>query len=616
MLRGRAEPLQADPTVGCDESHTAEVSSSELAGVATDEPEQRVVRQFVEALLFERLVDFKNRARRTNDPSRHDVIYDQVIDFQLGGDHYRCLAAHKSFGRVRVAQGSVARVVEGCTVDARLIEMISALDVPPLSRDRLRDELSQTLELCRWNRTHLAHHRASRRTLDFQALESAIVEGHPYHPSFKTRTGFSLQDHVDYGPEAGNTFQLHFLAVRKPLLTRAVPVPDAAFWNAELGATAFASLRGRLEQRGGDWRDYALVPIHPWQLRSICARALEASIAVGDIVSLGTAGDLYRATQSLRTLVNVSHPEKANVKLPLDIVCTSSRRNLRPHFVCTAPTLSKWLVSLVAEDPFLQARKHLDLLSEYAGFFYEQSSDEGEATAAQGLIGAIYRESVVGRLAPGEGAVPFTALTVVESDGRPFIADWVDVHGIELWIDRLLEVVLIPIWHMLVHHGIAFEAHPQNLVLVHRGGWPERIVLRDFHEATEFVPDYLGRPELAPDFSRVDPFFATIPDNEGYVMASTEALRQLFMDTVYVFNLADVAFLAERFFGFPEPRFWNLVQRNLRAYAESGVTEPSRIAQVACDEPEIIVESLLTKTIHHGGVLDYFEHTIKNSLVE
>ncbi len=39
---------------------------------------------------------------------------------------------------------------------------------------------------------------------------------------------------------------------------------------------------------------------------------------------LGECGDQYRATQSLRTLVNATHPEKANDKLALDVVCTSS----------------------------------------------------------------------------------------------------------------------------------------------------------------------------------------------------------------------------------------------------------------------------------------------------
>src|SRR5690606_21865310 len=148
--------------------------------------------------------------------------------------------------------------------------------------------------------------------------------------------------------------------------------------------------------------------------------------------------------------------------------------------------------------------------------------------------------------------------------------------------------VVIPIWHMLVHHGIAFEAHAQNLILVHENGWPKRIVLRDFHEDTEFVPEFLGRPETEPNFASVDPFFETIPLDDGYRMELIESLRQLYVDTVYVFNLADVSFLLERFHGFSEEKFWGLVSSRLDAYAASGVTAASRIASLGAETPDII----------------------------
>src|SRR5690606_13231705 len=148
------------------------------------------------------------------------------------------------------------------------------------------------------------------------------------------------------------------------------------------------------------------------------------------------------------------------------------------------------------------------------------------------------------------------ALTVEESDGRAFIAEWLDAHGTAAWCDRLLEVMLLPIWHMLVHHGVAFEAHAQNLILIHRGGWPERIVLRDFHDDTGLVGSCLREPSRVPRFADIEPYFATVPDDDGYRMGSTDDLAELFMDTVFVFNLADLAFAIERWTGLPETRFW------------------------------------------------------------
>src|SRR5690606_29756599 len=112
-------------------------------------------------------------------------------------------------------------------------------------------------------------------------------------------------------------------------------------------------------------------------------------------------------------------------------------------------------------------------------------------------------------------------------------------YGAQRWVDRLLDVMLVPLWHVLVHHGVAFESHAQNLILIHRDGWPMKVALRDFHDTTEFVQDFLRSPERLPDLARIDPHFATVADDDGYRMASVEDLRELFMDTVYVFNLAD-----------------------------------------------------------------------------
>ncbi|MFT4175134.1 MAG: IucA/IucC family protein [Luteolibacter sp.] len=587
-------------------------TEQEHAGRVPDDAERRVIRQFVEALLFERLVEYRTQARITGDFGFPDTeaLYDQQVEFSVGKLDFQGLATFGAFGRVRIAEESLVRIVEGSPVSFHMEELLRAMEIDPAGKRRLLGELSQTIEFHRWNHTHLDHHRKPRRELGFQALESAIVEGHQYHPSFKTRTGFSLTDHQTYGPEAGNTFQLQFLAASRDLLRSALPMNEAVFWRLELGDAAYELLTNRLEELGGDFERFALVPVHPWQANHLRECGFAEALDSGTLIPLGAAGDFYHASQSLRTLCNATHPLKANIKLPLDIVCTSTRRNLVPHFVCSAPQLSKWLVSLVKEDAFLQENNRLQLLSEYAAISYEPENDEHTA----GLLGVLFRESILGRLNEGESAIPFTALALIESDGRPFIADWIEKYGVQCWAERLVETVVIPIWHMLVHHGIAFESHAQNLILVHENGWPKRVVLRDFHEDTEFVPEFLGRPETEPDFASVDPFFTTIPLDDGYRMESIESLRQLYADTVYVFNLAEISFLLERFHGFSEESFWNIVRSKLDAYAASGVTEPSRIASLNADMPRIIVESLLSKTIHRGQRLDYYEHEVLNPL--
>lgn len=589
---------------------------------SSDKEEQRVVRQFVEALLYEEIVEFssEDRINFSAEFNHFDGVFDNIYSFNMGGRAFRCLGARRIFERIRIADGSVQILEHDKEYrsdkeyrECRIEELICYLDTDSETKMRLLGELMQTIALCRWNTRYLEHHKKPRRELNFAQLESAITEGHLYHPSFKARTGFTLQDHIQYGPEAAGTIQFRWLAIQSQHVEYNYPSASIDFWTEELGEEQFTVLSKRLESLGKNWLSYALVPIHPWQVDAIQNRGLADAIDCGDIIELGEAGDFYQATQSLRTLVNVSHPEKANVKIPLNLVSTSSHRNLQDHFVCTAPAISTWLQEVVAKDEYLQREGKLLLLSEYAGLLYKPE-DETKAKEMDGLIGAIFRESIVDKLQPGEEAIPFTALMLVESDNRPFIADWLDRYGVDAWVNRLLDVMLVPIWHMLVHNGIAFEAHCQNLILTHKDGWPHRIALRDFHEDMEYVEDYLKFPEHLPKLAETDSYFETIALDEGFSMSDIDELRELFMDTVYVLNLADLSFLLERYHDYSETQFWNRVRNHLNGYRQSGITRSARIDRIGAENPSIIVESLLKKKILNGGTLDYFEHTVSNPL--
>lgn len=598
-----------------DDLSTETLPESALGELSyVDAPERRVVRQLVEALLFERIVPFQKQCRISSAyiDDAVEAIFDHVLAFTLGERLFRVVGTISAFERVRLASGTLQcyMTVDSCWVEAGLKHVLEVLEVDQDTRLRLDQELGQTLSLCRWNRKYLDHHRRARRGLDFQTLESAVIEGHLYHPCFKTRTGFKEVDHRLYGPEAANQFQLLWLAVERNHVESTLPENEDSFWGKEIGVEEYSRLTQLLLELGADWRGYSLIPVHPWQYANLLPLGLESLMVKKEVLLLGSAGDFYHASQSLRTLVNVTDPRKANVKMPLNVVCTSSHRNLQSHFVHTAPVISNWIQNLVADDEYLQSHNNALFLSEYAGLLYEPTEEKG----LQGCLGVIFRESVIDKLEPDQSALPFSALMLVEADGKPFIDNWVEQYGVSTWVSQLLTTMLLPIWHMLVHQGVAFEAHSQNLLLIHRNGWPEKIVLRDFHEDTEYVSEFLRDPSNEPNLAAVDTYFSNIDLNEGFAMEDIEALRELFMDTVYVFNLADIGFLLERFYGFSDESFWQLVKQQLTTYADAGFTSKRRLKRVGAEHSHIVVESLLKKKIMGGGVLDYYEHTVRNRL--
>ncbi|NTS78835.1 hypothetical protein HR060_18495 [Catenovulum sp. SM1970] len=562
-------------------------------------PTTRVIKQLLEAVLYEHVCE--------------KTYKDGYFFFELNQRQYKAKGRYSSFGRVRLDSQQMAFKKEMIWQTVDLEELIEDLPTNDIVKAKLHSELMQTIKLCQWNHAKIT--KPNRRTqLGYSQLESLIDEGHPYHPCFKARTGFSLNDHQNYGPEYQNTFQLDWIAIRSNLMRANLPVNnEVEFWQNELGEKTYQVLQNRLVEQTGQTEGFSLLPIHPWQWQNLQSE-LNVLVQNGQLAYLGAAGDQYQASISVRTLLNVTHPEKANIKLPLNMVNTSSLRSIDSHSICSAPVLSNWLNNLVKDDEFFS--QNAVLLDEYAGitFDYDKTQDAPCFHKLDGQIGVIFRQSIHS-LIDENRVVPFVALTVLEADGKPFIEPWIKQYGCEKWLQQLIETTIIPVWHLLVNHGIAIEAHGQNMLFSHQNGWPEKAVLRDFHESLEYVDSYLAQPALTPNFKELDSRYQNANPDQYYWMQNVEALRELVIDTLFVFNLADLSLLLEEYYQYPEQAFWQLVHQCFNHYQESGLTNKDRIEQVDIYQPYIKTESLLMKKFSDEPDAE-FHHNVVNPLAQ
>jgi siderophore synthetase component len=557
------------------------------------QPGERVLRQLVAALLYEGVID----ASQSVDGG--------LTRFQwtLGGRSYRCSGSVGPFGRIRPMAGSIEVEDSGIWGEVSTAQFVSALPGTGMTRGKLLGEMTQTIGFSEWNDRHIAPRQ--RRSMSFSALEGALDEGHPYHPCYKARTGFSEADHAAYGPETGNAFQLVWLLVARKHLRHALPEEETIFWKTELGDETWIHLQTMQAQLGLSAEDFGLVPMHPWQWRNLAETLRDGWISAGEAHCLGPAGDRYTATQSVRSLLNQDRPLAASIKLPLNMINTSSRRTLEPHSVCTAPVLSRWIADIVESDSLFRDRYPLTILQEYAGIIADADGP------LAGQIGAIWRQNAEATLSPGEALIPFNALMMVEADGRPFAGDWIERFGLMAWMNRLIEISVLPVWHLLVHHGIAVEAHGQNMLLVHRDGWPVRLILRDFHDSMEFCPAFLREPAKAPDFLSLNPLYRQAESDQYYWTDNLDSLRELVMDTLFVYNLTEISHLLDHCYDLPEQRFWQRVESLLSSYAvEQGAME--RQAQFGHDRPHILTESLMTRKLF--ALKPEYHHTVPNAL--
>ncbi|PJO44788.1 IucA/IucC family protein [Lysinibacillus xylanilyticus] len=576
----------------------------QLQPLASKQGELRVRRQIVEAMIFEGLIKYEETRL-----DKWTSIFTLVGQTRT----YRCEGRRMAFDRIRIKGDSIfLKGKEETLLEASLEDLVDELLSTRKDKVRLLKELHLTSKLCEWNDRYLQM-PMSRRSSSYEELESEIIEGHPYHPCFKSRTGFTIDDHKDYGPEAKQSFTLQWVAVRRSYVRISVLEEEENFWKRELGHLLWEDLLATLSVFDGAFEEYTFLPVHPWQWHNM-KQELAGLMEQKDLIPLNVKGDYYRATQSVRTLWNFSNPKKAQLKCSMNMVNTSSLRKLHSHAVCAAPHISAWLKRVIQLDDYLHNEASLIVLEEYAGIIFEPNIKK-HSRKLEGQLGSIWRESVRLYMKDEEEAVPFTVLMMMEVDGRPFIDEWLCRYGTKEWVKRLIEVSVIPVWHLLVAHGIAVEAHAQNMILLHQNGWPTRVVLRDFHDSIEYMEEFIADRSLVPDFETIHEHFKGAPVDHYYWMSSVEALRELAMDTLFVFHLSELSYLLEEQYRFAEARFWSLVKNGIQKHIERFPSLCSRNEQLQHTSSHIYVESLLTKKVQNQEEGN-FRHIVNNTLAQ
>ncbi|WDQ30304.1 IucA/IucC family protein [Paenibacillus marchantiae] len=585
---------------------------------------RRIFRQLVESFLYEQIL---------NEP----VIGPYAeAEYTLRGEtetgekvEYTFWAVRKeSFNRIRLSDKPIMRVTskdraEADSIPRFLLEMAAHIATSEAQLGQFMDELQQT----HLKDTLSVRWRAGQpepRVSEYDEWESALIEGHPYHPCYKSRVGFTLSDNEAYGPEFGPEFKLVWIAIKQDAAQISISSSldmYAEFIHNELGQelqtfklilqevissanlklNSAADAEVKLNTDGDASVDeYVFVPVHPWQWKRIISVACAEQLRTGEIVYLGQAGDTYRPQQSIRTLTNVSHRDKPYVKLPLNMVNTSSGRILAQHTIMNAARISDWLGRVVAEDSFLQDELGLIVLKEIAGVSYHhQKLPNMLEQKIYGSLGAIWRESLHPRLMAGEEALPFNALCHLDQQGTPVIKPWINEYGLDRWARQLLNVAVVPLIHLLYAHGAALESHAQNMIIVLKEGWPSRIALKDFHDGIRYCPS-IPHPFGYPEIEYPPANHQRVNRNSFVEKEDPSEVKDFILDALLFINLTEVAFFLEKHFDLSEKQWWRMAAEVILNYQERFPELLARFEQFDVFAPEIEVEQLTRRRIHEG----------------
>ncbi|WP_308366758.1 MULTISPECIES: IucA/IucC family protein [unclassified Microbulbifer] len=540
--------------------HGGDVSDV-FASPAFVQARRRVLRQLIQALIYEKTLEVSER------PEGGEILFSfSGRDRDGEALTYSCRGIRRpGFGRIRLNAEPVIRTDgagarEADSISRFLDELRGSFTVHPEYLERFKRELESTAVKDAMALQHSARDSRCLREGDYDDVESRLGDAHPYHPCYKSRMGFDVRDNREFGPEFSPIVRPIWLAVRKKHCA-AAPCQDALL-PTELGGSCLEEMRRQLVALGESPDDYRLMPVHPWQWRRVIAEEYGWDLHHRHIVVLGESGDVYRPQQSIRTLANISSPHSCYLKLALNILNTSTTRGLAEHTVVNAPAISEGLKAIAGEDEYLSGRLRTVFLGEIAALSYRSPV----SPAAPGSLACIWRESLHSHLDAGESALPFSAITALDRDGVPLIDPWVRRFGARPWLEQLLQAAVTPLVHMLYAHGIALESHGQNMILLHRGGTPVRVALKDFHDGVRFLRADADRLQ---HFSllRETPEEHLGNNRSSYIHAAeADDVRDFLYSAFFSMNLSELALFFSEYYALEESGFWTMTGECIARY--------------------------------------------------
>ena len=453
---------------------------------------QRLIEMAIAEFLYEEIIQVTHLK---------DNRYQLTLDDQT----YTFKAQNYLLGHWQIEEGSVRElsVVEDLpawNLHTFIRAFSNQTEVKPFTKAYLIKEMNNTwlAEAHLFDESRLSS--AAALTASHHEIEG-MLRGHPWLIMSKGRMGFGYDDYLSAAPELSPTVKVLWLAVHRDLAEfRSTEEWQAGtLYQYELSAEELANFEQKLHERGCSCRDFFLIPVHAWQWHQWLVPTYANEIVDQRIIELGVGQDDYVPMQSIRTLCNISQPERHYVKLPVSIFNTAVYRGLPSKRNLAAPAVTAWLKQIQSQDPDLK-QSGVAFLGEVATLTIHQpcfDQIEGAPYQFKELFGCLWRESVDPMIGTGEQALSQAALLHRDINGQSILAVLIQASGLSplQWLKRFAEVSVTPLLICLYKYGLAFSPHGENTMLIHANGVPQKMVLKDFIDDVNLVDEDF--PELA-----------------------------------------------------------------------------------------------------------------------
>ena len=453
---------------------------------------QRLIEMAIAEFLYEEII----QVTHLKDNRYQLTLDDQTYTFKA--QNY--LLGHWQIEEGSVRELSVAEDLPAWNLHTFIRAFSNQTEVKPFTKAYLIKEMNNTwlAEAHLFDESRLSSEAAL--TASHHEIEG-MLRGHPWLIMSKGRMGFGYDDYLNAAPELSPTVKVLWLAVHRDLAEfRSTEEWQAGrLYQHELSVEELANFEQKLHERGCSCRDYFLIPVHAWQWHQWLVPTYANEIVDQRIIELGVGQDDYVPMQSIRTLCNISQPERHYVKLPVSIFNTAVYRGLPSKRNLAAPAVTAWLKQIQTQDPDLK-QSGVAFLGEVATLTIHQpcfDQIDGAPYQFKELFGCLWRESVDPVIGTGEQALSQAALLHRDINGQSILAVLIQASGLSplQWLKRFAEVSVTPLLICLYKYGLAFSPHGEITMLIHANGVPQKMVLKDFIDDINLVDEDF--PELA-----------------------------------------------------------------------------------------------------------------------
>lgn len=319
---------------------------------------------------------------------------------------------------------------------------------------------------------HVAE-RATPPLANYRSSEQGLWFGHPTQAAPKARLWPSSLRQEEFSPEFGASLRLHLFEV-----------PRDGLWIGANGLSDRQALAGLADQ-GRARPGHAIIGMHPIQAQLFRGdRRVQRLLTARRIQDLGRTGLRAFPTASVRTLYVRGHDYF--IKGSLNIRITNCVRKNAWYELESALIVDRLLKHLASTHA--DSIGGLQAVAEPAaiGWCPPEHAREDRLWFRE-QTGAILRHNFC-RIEGENHCLMAGTLFGRDLSLRPTILPFLERHlgraaradERSQWLRHYAALLLRPVLSVFFNHGVVFEPHLQNTVLVHRRGWPLKLLLRDY----------------------------------------------------------------------------------------------------------------------------------------